>query len=251
MNHAHAVPVKSIKSAAAMNDRREKILKAIVEKFIETASPVGSKFIYEEYELDVSPATIRNEMARLESAGFISQPHTSAGRVPTNMAYRMFVDHLRFNLELFNSAKEDFDMLRKKYFADKAREKLYEVVSILAAATRNLSFATLPENKHLFYIGISHVLKQPEFINDPYQATKVIEVLENDFGNMLQDIDITDEPSFYIGEENLIPEIKSCSLLVQKYHYKGFNGVIGLLGATRMNYAYNIAAIRSAVELIS
>ena len=71
-----------------MLQRQERILQAIIESFIKTATPIGSRFIYEEYDFDVSPATIRNEMMALEDEGFISQPHTSAGRIPTSRAYR-------------------------------------------------------------------------------------------------------------------------------------------------------------------
>jgi len=234
-----------------MDPRQQKILKAIIEQFIQTALPVGSKLIYEEYDLNVSPATIRNEMAVLEREGFIKQPHTSAGRIPTSQAYRLFVDQLKYNLKLLNKAKEDIKGIRHQYYLDRAKEKLYQMVSILATATQNVSFATLPDKKHLFYMGISHVLRQPEFQADPSKATQVIEVLETRFSDLLDDLNIGEEPSFYIGEENLIPEIQSCSLLVQQYSYKGFKGAMGILGATRMNYAYNMAALKSAIDLLN
>lgn len=233
-----------------MDIRKQKILEAIIEKFIETATPIGSKLIYEEYDLNVSPATIRNEMAVLEQEGYIIQPHTSAGRIPTSMAYRLFVDQLKFNIQLLNQAKSDIEELRKSFYLNRAKEKLYETVAILATATNNVSFATVPDNKHLFYMGISNVLKQPEFRDDPAGATQVIEVLENKFSDILSKLQISDEPAFYIGDENIIPEIKSCSLIVQKYNYKGFKGVMGILGATRMNYAYNMVALQTAIELL-
>jgi heat-inducible transcriptional repressor len=233
-----------------MDNRKQKILEAIIEKFIETATPIGSKLIYEEYDLNVSPATIRNEMAVLEEEGYIIQPHTSAGRIPTSMAYRLFVDQLKFNIQMLNQAKSDIEELRKSFYLSRAKEKLYETVAILATATNNVSFATVPDNKHLFYMGISNVLKQPEFRDDPAGATQVIEVLENKFAEILSKLQISDEPAFYIGEENIIPEIKSCSLIVQTYNYKGFKGVMGILGATRMNYAYNMVALQTAIELL-
>lgn len=234
-----------------MDLRKQKILQAIIERFIETASPIGSKLIYEKYDLDVSPATIRNEMAVLEKEGYIVQPHTSAGRIPTSQAYRLFVDQLKFNLQLLNKAKKDIEAVRRRYYLGKAKEKLHEMVSILANITNNVSFSTMPDNKQLFYMGISNVLRQPEFRADPSSATQVIEVLENRFSDLLSQLKISDEPSFYIGEENIIPEIQSCSLLVQQYSYKGFKGVMGILGATRMNYAYNMAALKSAIDLLT
>ena len=76
------------------SDRRLEILRAIVEEYVQTQEPVGSKAIAENHSLGISPATIRNEMAVLEEEGLITQPHTSAGRIPTDRGYRIFVDKL-------------------------------------------------------------------------------------------------------------------------------------------------------------
>ena len=78
----------------ALSERKKKILRAVVENYIETAEPVGSKLLAKELGLDVSSATIRNEMAELESLGYLEQPHTSAGRVPSPLGYRMYVNEL-------------------------------------------------------------------------------------------------------------------------------------------------------------
>src|SRR5680860_957539 len=77
-----------------IEDRKLAVLRAIVEDYVATEEPVGSKALVERHELGVSPATVRNDMAALEDEGFIAQPHTSAGRVPTDKGYRLFVDRL-------------------------------------------------------------------------------------------------------------------------------------------------------------
>jgi heat-inducible transcriptional repressor len=77
-----------------LDDRKLEVLRAIVEDFVSTNEPVGSKALAERHHLGVSPATVRNDMAALEDEGFITQPHTSAGRVPTDRGYRLFVDRL-------------------------------------------------------------------------------------------------------------------------------------------------------------
>ena len=76
------------------DERRLAVLRAIVEDYVSTREPVGSKNLVERYQLGISPATIRNDMAVLEEEGYITQPHTSAGRVPTDKGYRLFVDRL-------------------------------------------------------------------------------------------------------------------------------------------------------------
>ena len=75
-------------------ERRLAVLRAIVEDFVATEEPVGSKALVERHGLNVSPATVRNDMAALEDEGYITQPHTSAGRIPTDKGYRLFVDRL-------------------------------------------------------------------------------------------------------------------------------------------------------------
>src|SRR6476469_5146596 len=79
---------------AMQEERRLAVLRAIVEDYVSTEEPVGSKALVERHGLGVSPATVRNDMAALEEEGFITQPHTSAGRVPTDKGYRLFVDRL-------------------------------------------------------------------------------------------------------------------------------------------------------------
>ncbi len=236
--------------ALAMDLRRQKILEAIIEAFIQNALPVGSKHLTEAYDFNVSSATIRNEMAELEKEGYIRQPHTSAGRVPTSRAYRLLVDALKEEKTVIKKAQDDMLRIETQYYLKKTKQKLYDTVSILATATQNISFATLPDKGQFFYIGISHMLKQPEFIAEPEKVTKVIEILEHQLANVLSTMDITESGSIYIGEENLLPEFQSCSLLAIPYSHQGFSGIMGILGSTRMNYAYNIAALKSAVQIL-
>ena len=233
-----------------MDIRQQKILEAIIESFIESAMPVGSKTIFESYDFNVSPATIRNEMMALEKEGYIAQPHTSAGRIPTSRGYRLLVDQIRSDNLFMNRVRDDMQRAKREYYLRKTKEKLYDVVSILASVTDNISFITLPDKDHMFYIGISNLLKKPEFILQPEKATRVIEILENDLYNILSEMNITDEGAVYIGEENLLPEFQSCSLLAVPYHYQGFNGVMGILGSTRMDYRYNLSALKNATQLL-
>jgi len=234
-----------------MDLRRQKILSAIIESFIQNALPVGSKHLTESYDFEVSPATIRNEMAALESEGYITQPHTSAGRVPTSLAYRMMVNQMQGQNRVMKKAQADMLRIREQYYLKKAKEKLYDTVSILATATDNVSFATLPDKGRFFYIGISNILKKPEFMSEPEKVSKVIEILENDLANVISGMEITEEGAIYIGDENILPEFQSCSMLAIPYSHQGFSGVMGILGSTRMNYAYNIAALKSALQLLN
>ncbi len=233
-----------------MDPRQQKILEAIIEAFIRNALPVGSKHLTENYNFRLSSATIRNEMAQLEKEGYIVQPHTSAGRIPTNLAYRMLVDQMKEEEKMLKKAARDMMEAQKRYRLGKAKERLYETVSILSEVTQDLSFATVPEERGLFYIGISNMLRKPEFMGHPERATQVVQILENELSSVLATLKVSAEGAIYIGEENILPEFQSCSLLALPYSYQGFSGVIGLLGPTRMNYPYNMAALKSSLQML-
>ena len=99
-----------------MDARKERILRAIIDDYIETAMPVGSRTISRKYETSLSSATIRNEMSDLEELGYLAQPHVSAGRVPSAKAYRLYVD------ELLGSAPLPLDTAARAYFSQRVRQ---------------------------------------------------------------------------------------------------------------------------------
>ena len=98
-----------------LDERKAAILRAVVEEYIETAQPVGSGFVASAPGVDVSPATVRNEMVQLESEGFLAQPHTSAGRIPTEQGYRFFVDHLRVSDLTIRSSEQVKDFFARTH----------------------------------------------------------------------------------------------------------------------------------------
>jgi len=125
-----------------VEDRKLEVLRAIVEDFIATSEPVGSKALVERHQLGVSPATIRNDMAVLEEEGLIVQPHTSAGRVPTDAGYRVFVDRLTAVKPLTPAERRAIHA-----FLDEAvdlDDVLRRAVRALAALTRNVAVAQYP-----------------------------------------------------------------------------------------------------------
>lgn len=233
-------------------DRKQEILKAIIKHFIETAEPVGSQTILISYKFSVSPATIRNDMATLEREGFIYQPHTSAGRIPTDSGYRLYVNEL-IDIDAERvQAIELLKQMKKNYDLEKIKEKIYDAVSLLARSTENVSFATLPDNQRTFYLGLSNILRQPEFFTDAVRASQVVEVLERHdrFINLLRELDIDQQVKIFIGKENIIEQIQSCSLIVTKYKFEGYEGYIGILGPTRMKYAFNQAVLEEIKKLL-
>ncbi len=233
-------------------NRRHEVLKAIVQHFINTGEPVGSNTIIVSYNFQVSPATIRNDMASLEKEGLIYQPHTSAGRIPTDSGYRLFADELGDNEQANVAARLALEIAQKEMHIHKVKQKVHDLVSLLAHVTQAASFATLPDNPRTFYLGLSNIMRQPEFQSDSIRASQVIEVFEkNDrFVNILKHLDIDNSVKLYIGKENLIPEIQSCTLMVTQVKYLGHYSVIGLMAPTRNNYAFNRAVLEQVIKLI-
>jgi heat-inducible transcriptional repressor len=236
-----------------MRQRQQQILKAIIQEFIKSAQPVGSKTLMVGYNFEVSPATIRSDMASLEKEGLVAQPHTSAGRIPTDMGYRVFVNDLLDMEEARTLAQPLLKDVRKKFLKEQVKKRINDAVKILSETTQNISFATFPDSR-TFYLGLSNVLKKPEFFQDPLQASQVIEVFEHNdnFLKTIQSLNISKEKSeIFIGQENIIPEIQSCSMVISKYSHKDIEGYIGILGPTRMNYATNSVILEEITKLIN
>jgi len=234
------------------DDRKKQILNAIVEHFIKTAEPVGSKTIILTYNFKISPATVRNDMATLEELGLITQPHTSAGRIPTDKGYRLYVDELANFDTARDLARATLSGLLDQKRIEGAKQRVHDAVHILSQASPNMAFATIPENNRTFFMGLSKMLRQPEFMEAPMQACQVMEVIEdgNIFLKTINDLEIGAEPKILIGEENIIHGIESCSLIVTAYEYDGYKGVIGIIGPKRMPYAYNSAVLTEVRTLL-
>lgn len=234
-------------------DRKQEILRAIVKHFIQTAEPVGSKTILVSYHFNVSPATIRNDMANLEKEGLIYQPHTSAGRIPTDEGYRLYVDEIADYKAAKKKAMIKLSMLQEQYQAQKVKRRIYDAVNLISQATDHVSFATTPDNDRTFYLGIANALRQPEFASQSINASQVIEVLERDdyFRRLLEKLNTDDSVKTFIGKENILEQIQSCSLMVTQYEKDGFNGYMGILGPTRMNYPFNKAILEEVKNILN
>ena len=233
-----------------MNERQSKLLAAIIEQFIQTAVPIGSKKLLEVTDFQVSSATIRNEMFQLEDEGFLQQPHISAGRVPTALGYRAYVQqHMQPGIQE-KLVREKFATLREQYFQRKDQERAYEAVAILANMVPNVAFASVPHKDRVYFMGLSNALRQPEFQSDVRLATGVVEVLEDHLHAIVDNVEVDEKVRYYIGEEHILPQFQSCSLMVTEYRVRDQRGVLGILGPIRMDYAYNTVALELAADLL-
>lgn len=139
-----------------VDNRKIQVLKYIVEKYLETGDVLGSKSLLEQYNLGVSSATIRNDMAALEKMGLIFQPYNSAGRLPTDRGIRVFVDYLMEELPAIFLEEEQKNPTFREGLID---DILYNLVERLTNITHEVTFACVPSEGALTYLGITHLLE--------------------------------------------------------------------------------------------
>lgn len=215
-----------------MSPRQEKILAAIVEQFAEVAVPVGSHLLARAF--GVSSATIRSEMADLEKQGYVTHPHTSAGRIPTDKGYRFYVNQLAKSGEM----KKPKDRVERALAARVAggglpEQTIRNTVDTLVELTHNLGLATI--GVQLYMSGLSNLFGQPEFMH-PGQVQQVARLLDN-LEPWLYEAAPNEPLSVYIGRENPIGRAAGCSLIISRFRSPfSDRSYIGVLGPTRQSY---------------
>jgi heat-inducible transcriptional repressor len=234
-----------------MSSRRLEILRAIVDEYVATQEPVGSKAIAERHGLGISPATIRNEMAVLEEEGLIKQPHTSAGRIPTDLGYRVFVDKLatvkplspaeRRAIETFLEGSSDLEELLKKS------------VKLLADITKQVAVVTYPiigdSREKLAVSGTAHLARSGEDLG--LTLSPILEALEEQVVLMRLLDEANSTVHVRIGREQLETNLQSTSLVTVGYGGDSAQlGALGVLGPTRMDYAGSIAAVDAVARYV-
>ena len=247
-----------------LTERQEKILFQIIEEYAETASPVGSVTMAKLFE--VSPATVRAEMARLEALGLIAQPHTSAGRVPTDAGYRYYVNHLEVkdeparlgSAELTDTEEEESVEQRsinkgthvlevRARSQSRADAAIRGAVDTLVELTGNLGLATI--GGQLYLSGISRLFTQPEFV-DTERVQAVAKLLDN-LEPWLREAAPGEALNIFIGQENPIGKNSEVSLIISKFRSPfSDRSYIGVLGPTRQNYARVMRLVRHAGQML-
>ena len=233
-----------------MTDRQEQILRSIVEQYAEIAAPVGSLLLAKLF--GVSSATIRAEMARLEDMGYIEQPYTSAGRIPTDKGYRYYVNKVADFAEASDNSMSLMDRSARAIdarirSAGMASKTIKSAVDSLVEITHNLAIGTIGDQ--LYMSGIANLFMQPEFAggNALQQVASLLDNLEP----WLYEVAPNKPLSVYIGAENPIGKTSGCSLIVSKYRSPySDNSYIGIVGPTRQNYAQTMNLVKYAGQAL-
>ena len=230
-----------------MSERQAAILITIIEQYAEVAVPVGSVTLAKLF--GVSSATVRSEMAQLEELGMITQPHTSAGRVPTDKGYRFYVNRLSeeqaHNMpvgqpESIDRSARAIDA-RVQTHANRADHAIRSAVNSLVELTHNMGLATIGDE--LYMSGMSNLFSHPEY-SDGSHVQAVARLIDN-LEPWLREVAPNEPLNVYIGSENPIGKSSGASLIISKFRSPYSNrSYIGVLGPTRQDYAKTMRLVR-------
>ncbi|MFZ2125355.1 MAG: transcriptional regulator [Candidatus Saccharimonadales bacterium] len=233
-----------------MTDRQIQILASIIEQHAEIAAPVGSVMLAKLF--GVSSATIRSEMVKLEEMGLIMQPHTSAGRIPTDLGYRFYVNMINEGYDKnlpTGGSDRGFKALeaRVSNHSEHTNRAIRSAVDSLVELTHNLGIATIGDE--LYMSGIGNLFSQPEFLQVNH-AQSVARLLDN-LEPWLREAAPNEPLNVYIGAENPIGKTSGVSLIISRYRSPySDRSYIGVLGPTRQSYAKVMRLVRHAGAML-
>ena len=232
-------------------ERKDIVLGYVVGQYIKNLNPIGSAFLAKECRLDWSSATIRNVLAELEEEGYLTHPHTSAGRIPTQHGYRYFVDHLMNEIQLLEEEKKRIHQEYREN-VDELEQLVDKTSQIVSEVTHYTSIISVDgwANK-IVCRGINYAVGFPE-MQDIQKIQNLLKVLEEKERILhVLNRDLQHKIEIYIGQEIACKEIESCSLAVCSYRKKnGPSGRIAVLGPTSMDYEHVVSALGYITELI-
>ena len=232
--------------------RKDRILAIVIGRYIKTVSPVGSQYITEEHNLDVSPATVRNILADLEEEGYLTHPHTSAGRMPTQQGYRYYVDHLMNEIQLLEEEKKRITQEYKRHVnqLEALMEKTSQVISDLTHYTSIVSLDDGDVHK-IICKGTSYVVGYPDS-TDIVKIQAILKILEEKERLMeLINRSLEKKIKIYIGHEMALKDMESCSLAISHFEKDGVKGRIAVLGPTRMQYDRVVSTLEYISQILS
>ncbi len=216
-------------------DRETYILDTIIRDYIAEAAPVSSHRVLEVRDFDLSPASIRNIMASLEDDGYIYQPHTSSGRVPTQKGYRYFVDYLMAEEVLSSDVEYRLDAIAS----------LQDAVKTVAKEAHVFAMAVLQERDLFFNFGMQELLGEPEF-QDPDLVRKFSGLIDTLAEHQQAYQEAIQERGFgvFIENENPLPEARCASVMVSGL--RDGTGILLTIGPTRMDYERTVRILRTS-----
>ncbi|MFH1769366.1 MAG: hypothetical protein ABH833_01730 [Parcubacteria group bacterium] len=241
-----------------LTDRQKALLEAVIEEYVQSAEPVSSKLLTDEGIFDLSPATIRSEMSELERKGYLAHLHTSGGRIPTDKAYRHYVDSIEVgNFKLG-------DKYRKKiheaieYAKGDPRELNRILANVLSELSGNMVITNIVGSRDYSKAGLSDLFAMPEFqeFERIFGITSFFEEFEELFDGLHREMirqhnEVMQDETIriMIGQESPFNDTKNDTVIQSEYMLpRRCKGSITLIGPTRMDYGKNLSLVRCTVE---
>ena len=231
--------------------RQTQILKSIIDEYITLAEPVGSESLEKKYNLGVSPATVRNEMVSLTNKGYLRQPHTSAGRIPSPKAMKFYIDQLmeERQMSLADEVKVKEEVRGKSHDLS---ELLDEATHELSHVTKALAICTMDDNEKIWHAGYSHVFENPEFSDFESTASLFSFLEEISLMRELLFQRMTGETPVEVifGEELGWPGFNPVGVVGSRFEVGGRRGALAIIGPTHLEYYRVIPIIRYFRDLV-
>lgn len=229
------------------------MLNFIIKEYVKTAKPVGSVLIAKKGGFKLSPASLRNEMYELEKAGYLSQLHTSGGRVPTDKAYRRFVDNLVKNDDFEPASKEKKKIKVAVNSTEDPRRLNRNIAQTLSDLSDNVVITKILDDSDFCKIGLASLFEFPEFreMERIFEMTNLFDRFESIFNRIEKYFfsQLENEFNILIGNENPLDHIKNETMILVKYSLPdGLRGSLTMIGPTRMDYGKNIGLMRYAAD---
>jgi transcriptional regulator of heat shock response len=237
-----------------LSDRQAYVLSLVIHDYVELAQPVGSELLLGRHALGVSAATVRGELARLEAAGLLMHPHTSAGRVPTVAGYRYFVEHLMTSGGLTEA--EQRTIRHQFHQAGGDPDRWMRLSAAVMAHTSGAAGLVAAEGDpwapRLYHDGLTQIVEEPEFA-DNARLRDVVEMLEH--GDVLAPI-MSRLPDVgvqvIIGGEPPLERVPHVTLVLCRFGvYRRPHGVLGVVGPTRLPYDRAVPAVGFVAALMT
>jgi transcriptional regulator of heat shock response len=232
--------------------RRREVLEAVIDAYVKNASPVSSEMLVRDFNMDLSPATVRNCLAELEEMGYLTHPHTSAGRMPTQAGYRYYVDNLMKEIKLLEKEKTRIETDYRRHIGE-LEAILDETSRIISEVTHYAGIVSFSDwRSRIFYKGTGFMLEQPEF-KDLAKIRHLLKVLEEKERLLeILNCDLKEKIAIYIGSEIACSDMDGCSLIISSYKMKDRpSGRLAVLGPTRMQYGKVVSTLEYLSEQLS
>ncbi|MBI2121679.1 MAG: hypothetical protein HYT98_01020 [Candidatus Sungbacteria bacterium] len=230
----------------ALKERQKSILEAIIQEYIDTAHPVASRELVRGSRFGLSSATIRNEMLELDEMGYLEQPHTSAGRIPTDKGFRFYVDEISA-VRTTDGKKNSGGAARfVPLRADKIDEFLHDATKLMAELSHSFAVLGIPARHNFEKCGFSAIMQEPEFTDEAFarEFAELADEFEDVFRGLLDDCREGELPRVFIGSENPVHSARRCGVVVSRMlNQVDQSGFIALIGPKRMDYRKNISLI--------